>query len=134
VKVTKFDKRRDLIIVPGRVWGPHGPALPLRLVLDTGAAETIIVPEALDELGYSARAHGDQITSLRSAVGQEQGYMIRVERFTCLGHQEKNYAIHAHDLPEGWGIEGLIGLSFLRMLNYEVRSIEGRILVERADG
>ena len=132
MKVTTFDKRRDLIIVPGRVWGPHGPALPLRLVLDTGAAETIIVPEVLDELGYSPREHGDQITTMRSAVGREEGYMIRVARFACLGYHEKEYRIHAHDLPEGWGIEGLIGLTFLRMLNYEVRSVEGRIRVERA--
>lgn len=38
------------------------------------------------------------------------------------------------DLPEGWGIDGLIGLSFLRQFNYEIRSIEGRILVDRAVG
>ncbi|HUH05978.1 MAG TPA: hypothetical protein VML75_28505 [Kofleriaceae bacterium] len=62
MKVTRFDTARDLIIVPGRVWSPRGDAMAeLRLVLDTGAAETIIVPELLDELGYSAREHGDQI-------------------------------------------------------------------------
>jgi hypothetical protein len=69
---------------------------------------------------------------MRSAVGREEGYLIRVARFACLGHQEGDFRVHAHDLPEGWGIEGLIGLSFLRQLNYEVRSLEGRILVERA--
>ena len=69
---------------------------------------------------------------LRSAVGREQGYLIRVARFACLGHHSTEYRVHAHDLPEGWGIEGLIGLSFLRQFNYEVRSVEGRILVERA--
>jgi hypothetical protein len=40
--------------------------------------------------------------------------------------------VHAHDLPEGWAIHGLIGLSFLRQLNYEIRSTEGRLLVDRA--
>jgi predicted aspartyl protease len=100
-------------------------------VLDTGAVETIIIPEILDELGYSAR-QGDAITVMRSAVGREEGYMIRVSRFACLGHQASDFRVHAHDLPEGWGIDGLIGLSFLEKLNYEVRSVEGRILVERA--
>jgi hypothetical protein len=33
----------------------------LRLVVDTGAGPTIIVPELLDELGYSARQHGEQV-------------------------------------------------------------------------
>jgi hypothetical protein len=44
VKVTTFDPSRDLIIVPGRVWGLASEPIELRLVLDTGAAETIIVP------------------------------------------------------------------------------------------
>lgn len=132
MKVTRFDPTRDLIIVEGRVWGPQQrQRRPLRLVLDTGAAETIIVPEVLDELGYSPR-DGEAITVLRSAVGHEQGYMIRVTRFECLGHQSSNFLVHAHDLPEGWNIEGLIGLRFLRQFNYEIRSPEGRILVERA--
>ena len=86
VKVTRFDTSRDLIIVPGRLWSPTGEnVVDLRLVLDTGAAETIIT----------------------------------------------NFRIHAQDLPAGWGIDGLIGLSFLRLFNYEVRSQEGRINVER---
>jgi len=131
VKVTRFIPTRDLIFVGGRAWGPlHRRGRPLRLVLDTGATETIITPETLDELGYSPR-QGEEITVMRSAVGHEQGYMIRIERFDCLGHQSRNFRVHAQDLPEGWGIEGLIGLSFLRQFNYEVRSLEGRICVER---
>jgi predicted aspartyl protease len=133
VKATRFDRTRDLIFVSGRVWGAHGSPAPLRLVLDTGAAETIIVPEVLDELGYNPR-QGEAITMMRSAVGREEGYMIRVARFACLGHHAAAFLVHAHDLPEGWGIDGLIGLSFLRQLNYEIRSLEGRILVERAVG
>jgi predicted aspartyl protease len=134
VRTTRFDPHGELIIVPGRVWNPRsGSFRRLRLVLDTGAAETIVIPEILDEIGYSPR-DGEAITVIRSAVGREQGYLIRVARFACLGHQERDFRVHAHDLPEGWGIEGLIGLSFLRLLNYEIRSIEGRIRVERAAG
>ena len=131
MKITRFDPADDLIIVPGRIWGPHGEGPRLDLVLDTGAAETIVIPEVLDELGYSAR-QGDQITVLRSAVGREQGYLIRVARFACLGFELSDFQVHAHDLPEGWGIHGLIGLSFLRRFNYEIRSLEGRLLVDRA--
>ena len=57
---------------------------PLRLAVDTGAAETIIVPDVLDELGYNPR-QGEAITVMRSAVGYEQGYLIRIERFDSLG-------------------------------------------------
>jgi predicted aspartyl protease len=131
VKVTRFDRARDLIIVGGRVWGPHGPPTPLRLVVDTGAAETIIVPDVLDELGYSPR-QGEAITVLRSAVGREEGYLIRVARFACLGFHLKDFRVHAHDLPEGFAIDGLLGLSFLKQFDYQIRSRQGRILVERA--
>lgn len=131
MKVTSFDPAGDLIIVGGHVWSPDGRrGQALSLVLDTGAAESIVTPDVLDELGYSARL-GEQRTVMRSAVGHEEGYMIRVSRFACLGHREIDFRVHAHDLPEGWGIDGLIGLSFLRLLNYEIRSREGRILVER---
>ncbi|HEY0987679.1 MAG TPA: retropepsin-like aspartic protease [Kofleriaceae bacterium] len=131
MKVTRFDPAGELILVDGRLSSPRGEVQrQVRLVLDTGAAETIVVPEVLDELGYSPR-DGEQITVMRSAVGREQGYLTRVTRFTCLGHREDNYRVHVHDLPEGWGIEGLIGLTFLRRFNYEIRSAEGRIVVNR---
>jgi len=91
VKVTRFDRTRDLTIVRGRVWGPHGPPTPLRLAMDTAAAETIVVPEILDELGYSPR-QGEAITVLRSAVGREEGYLIRVVRFACLGFQMPDFS------------------------------------------
>lgn len=132
MKVARFSPKSDLIIVKGKLRGPLNPdGRLLRLAFDTGAAETILAPEVLDELGYNPR-QGEAITVMRSAVGREHGYMIRVERFECLGYQARNFRVNAQDLPDGWNIEGLVGLSFLRQFNYEVRSAEGRIRVERA--
>ncbi len=130
--VTTFDPEGDLIIVHARLWGAQGQERDLRLVVDTGAGPTIIAPELLDELGYSARQHGEQVASTRSIAGREQGYMLRVKQLECLGMVEQEFRVYAQDLPTGWDIDGLLGLSFLRHLNYEVRSNEGRILAERA--
>jgi predicted aspartyl protease len=132
VKVTRFDPTADLMIVPGRIWGPRGEGPRLNMVVDTGSAETVVIPEVLDELGYSART-ADRITVMRSAVGREEGYLIRVQRFASLGFQFSDFQIHAHDLPEGWGIHGLLGLTFLRHFNCEIRLREGRLLIDRAD-
>jgi hypothetical protein len=76
VKVTRFDTARDLIIVPGRVWNPNSnDALDLRLVLDTGAAETIVAPELLDELGYSAGTRRSDRRQHRHPVhGERDGH------------------------------------------------------------
>lgn len=128
VTVSRFDPASPLMLVRGYVWGPRGVAVPLQLVLDTGAAESTIAPEILDEMGYSPR-QGEAITTVRSAVGAEPGYLLRVTRFHALGYEFSNFRVHAHDLPEGCGIDGLLGLSFLRHFNYEIRSAEGRILV-----
>jgi len=131
--VTTFDPEGDLIIVHARLWGAQGQERELRLVVDTGAGPTIIAPELLDELGYSARQHGEQVASTRSIAGREQGYMLRVKQLECLGLVEQEFRVYAQDRPSGWDIDGLLGLSFLRLLNYEVRSLEGRILAERAE-
>jgi hypothetical protein len=66
---------------------------------------------------------------IRSALGSEQGYLIRVARLSALRFSVSDYRLHVHDLPEGYGIDGILGLSFLRQFNYEIRSAEGRILV-----
>jgi len=130
--VTTFDPEGDLIIVQARLLGTQDQERDLRLVVDTGAGPTIIAPDLLDELGYSAREHGEQVASTRSISGREHGYMLRVKQLECLGMVEQDFRVYAQDLPSGWDIDGLLGLSFLRHLNYEVRSLEGRILAERA--
>ncbi|HEX2570539.1 MAG TPA: retropepsin-like aspartic protease [Polyangia bacterium] len=129
MRTIRFRPNRDIIVVRGYVWGAH-QKIPLRLVFDTGASHTVITPEVLDKLGYSAR-HADARTVLRSAVAEEHGYLLRVRRFRALGFQFLDFPVHVHDLPEGFGIDGLLGLNFLHHFNYEVRSREGRILADR---
>lgn len=132
MKTTRFVPLGELIFVEGRVWDSRlAQNRKLQLALDTAAAETIITPEILDGLGYNPR-HGDSITVMRSAVGREEGYMMRVARFSCLGFAERDFRIHVHDLPDGWELDGLLGLSFLHRFDYQIRSLQGQIIVERA--
>jgi predicted aspartyl protease len=132
VTTTRFDATRDLIIVEARVW--HSlESVPVSLAVDTGSSETVLAPYVVDDLGYSPR-DGEQITRVRSAVGDEQGYTLRVTQFNALGFTLPDFRVHVFDLAAGYGIDGLIGLSFLRRFNYEIRSIEGQIRIERAVG
>lgn len=127
---TFFDATRELIIVEARVWRSL-ESVPVSLAIDTGSSETVLAPYVVDDLGYSPR-DGEQITRVRSAIGDEQGYTLRVTQFAALGFTLPDFRVHIFDLAAGYGIDGLIGLSFLRRFNYEVRSIEGEIRVERA--
>lgn len=99
MKVTRFDPSADLIVVTARVWGPRGDKL-VSLALDTAATQTHLIPDILDDLGYSPR-QGEQITVVRSAIGDESGYMTRVSRFHALGFDRLDFRVHAHDLPDG---------------------------------
>jgi len=132
VKVRRFDPNADLIIVRARVFGRHGDRR-LNLALDTAASHTHVLPDIIDELGYSP-VEGEKITSVTSAIGKETGYMLRVRRFEALGFGFDDFSIHVHDLPTGIGLDGLLGLSFLKQFNYEIRSAEGRIVVDRIAG
>jgi len=57
-------------------------------------------------------------------VGKEQGYLLRITRFWALGFAVNDFCVHVFDLPDGFGIDGLIGLSFLRRFNVELRFAE----------
>jgi hypothetical protein len=95
MKVTRFNRKRDLVIVRAWLWSPRRDRQ-------------------------------------RSAIGKEQGWTLRVSRFSTLGFEVPNYRIHVFDLATGDDIDGLIGLSFLKQCNCEFRFTEGRIWVERA--
>lgn len=127
-RTTTFDPTKNLILVEGEVWG-RGGSFTLRLALDTGASETLITPAIVDELGYSPR-EAVAMTGVYSAVGKEQGYILRVDRFAALGFAKEAFRVHIFDLPDRYPIDGLVGLSFLSAFNYEIRSADGQIVVE----
>jgi len=130
MQITKFDLERDLIIVPARIWGRSGSRM-LSLVLDTGSASTVIAPQVVKDIGYDPR---DRIalTTVRSALGKEHGYTLKIARFAALGFVFTDFEVNVFDLATGYDIDGLVGLSFLRNFDYEVRSIVGKISVRPA--
>jgi predicted aspartyl protease len=130
VKSTQFDPSRDLIIVESRIWGPGGYRQ-LTLAIDTAATATVVSPDVIEDIGYSPR-DGIAITTVRSAIGKEQGYTLKVAQFAALGFAFQEFEVNVFDLAAGYDINGLIGLSFLRNFDYEIRSIAGKITLRPA--
>lgn len=122
-----FDTDGDLIVVEAAIAGPGGTDL-ARLILDTGAALTTVVPALARSVGYSA---ADRIARsiVRTAAAAEHGYILRVERVIALGVELPGVHVNVAEL--GRGIDGLLGMSFLSELNLELRPAEQRILAER---
>jgi len=119
-------RRRDLLFARARVVGPAGSVV-THLLLDTGALVTTLTPEVIQRLGYTRR-DGYQAASIRTAVGVEHGYSLRVAKFDALGIWTPNFALQV--FPLGHDIDGLIGMNFLRHFNFEVRPEELVILTE----
>lgn len=121
MKVTRFHAGNTLLLITGMVHGARSSRL-ITFLLDTGCQETVVSASLLDSLGYNPR-QGEAIASMRSAVAVEQGYLIRIAKITALGHSFANFRVHAQDLPDGYGIDGLLGLSFLQ--HFDLRDSVG---------
>lgn len=128
--LTAFDPTDKLIIIYVQVIGPLGD-IECRFALDSAATTTLIVPSVLDAMGYSPLT-GETISSVTSAIGIEPGYLRRVSKFRALGFEHADFQVNASDLHDDAGIDGLLGLNFLRNYNYEVRSKDGVIRMEPA--
>jgi len=124
---SSFARERELIIVDAKISGPAATT-EARLVLDTGAAATTLVPELIQRIGYTQR-DSFRKAKVHTAVSEEQGYWIRVAEFTVLGVTTPGFALAVFPLGHQ-DIDGLVGMNFLRHFNFEVRPVERRILVE----
>lgn len=122
-----FLRKRELIIVEAEITGPHG-STNRRLVFDTGAEATTLAPEVIEEIRYSP-LDGHKLSKVHSAIGEEEGYWLHVAEFFALGVSTPNFALQVFDLGHE-GVDGLLGMNFLRHFNFEVRPVERRIVVE----
>jgi predicted aspartyl protease len=121
-----FETAGDLIVVEVAIAGPRNEDT-ARLILDTGAALTTVIPAIAESIGYSA---ADRIARsiVRSAAAEERGYILRVERVAALGIELPGVLVNVAEL--GHGIDGLLGMNFLNEINLELRPAERRIVAE----
>jgi clan AA aspartic protease (TIGR02281 family) len=125
---TPFVTNGDLIIVEVLVTGPRG-TVPGLFVLDTGAAVTTMTHELANSIGYGP-GDGFRRTKVHTAIGAEEGYALRLAEFTVLGFTLTSFPVNVFDLGHD-DIDGLLGMNFLSDYNYEIRSSERRILIEK---
>jgi len=108
----RFRRDADLIVVPTLVWGPAGHTS-ARLVLDTGAAASTLGWGVLVSVGYAPEAATEQV-HLATASAVEFVPRIRVQKLQALGRERRDLPIVCHNLPPSAGVDGVLGLDFLR--------------------
>ena len=107
-----FEPSRGPVVVEARLSGPSGQA-DLRLILDTGATTSLIRTTILLAVGCDPDTSPDRIT-MAMGNGVEVVPRITLDRLSALGRHRLAFPVLAHTLPPAAGIDGLLGLDFLR--------------------
>jgi hypothetical protein len=107
-----FNPKMGPILVEAEATGPTG-STNLKLVLDTGATTSLIRLACLARLGFDPnQPDGHLHMTTGSSVGIVPVFALT--RFSALGQNQFNFAVIGHPLPSSAGVDGLLGLDFLR--------------------
>ncbi len=120
-----FDPEQNLIFLPVKVFGPKGSRI-ARLALDTGATTTLISADIIDALGYSPAA-GEMVRLIMGGSIQYAS-QVTVQMLEAANHRVENLTVICHNLPEESGLDGLLGLNFLRNFDTEINYSSGNLI------
>lgn len=120
-----FDPTQGPILVSAEITGPLGRAN-LRLLLDTGATRTLINSKSLAEVGLSPSA-SSRLVSVVMGNGVESFPLQVASRLKALDRNRLAFPVLSHSLPAETGVDGLLGLDFLRDQILTVDFPAGRI-------
>lgn len=95
-----------------KINGPSG-LREIDMVLDTGAVYTIIAWDVAKDIGYDP-AISEHRMPIVTANGIIEAPLITVQRIQIADLGAEGVNVICHDIPEITGIEGLLGLSFLK--------------------
>lgn len=122
-----FNANEGLIVVRAELFGPTGQIV-LRLALDSGATATMISVAPLAAVGYDPSLAPDRV-QVSTASGVEFVPRVRVTLLKALGQERSSFDILSHTLPPSAGIDGLLGLDFLRGMHLQIDFRQGRIML-----
>ena len=121
-----FDAQQGLVIVRAELFGPSGSAI-LRLALDSGATRTVINVGLLVAVGYDPALVPNRV-QVTTGSGVEFAPQVTIERIVAIGQQQTGFPVLAHTLPPSAGVDGLLGLDFLRgrrlTIDFQIGQIE----------
>jgi len=129
----KFDPSGNIILVNIEIANfDESKTILLPSALDTGATFTVIPWDIAVDLGYEP-ASSKRRQRIFTGSGVEFCPIITVKRMAALGMTVQDIDVLCHDLPEGSSVDGLLGLNFLRMFDFEIKYSEGMIRLTRIE-
>lgn len=124
----KFNSNEKLIFLDIGVTSSDGSwIIYLPVVLDTGATTTILPADILADLGYDPGCPRLSRTRIITGSGIEYAPSIIVKSLIVGGEKVDNVEVLCHDLPTEAGIDGLLGLNFLKNFDFTIEYSLGRL-------
>lgn len=114
-----FDPNEDLIYLTATIVGPKAMHN-VRFALDNGAAITIVHSNDLTAIGYDLDSI-DPRASIVTATKPESEKALVVEKIQEIDQVIENFDVICHDLPPESGVDGVLGLNFLRHFDTDIR-------------
>lgn len=115
----------NVLVIAAKVNGTRDA----RLILDTGASLTILSRSIAIELGLFSDPKTTTVT-LTTAGGQVPAELVHVDSIRVAEAEVRNSLAAIYDLPDApTGVEGLLGLSFLRQFEVTLDAAKGVVLL-----
>lgn len=104
---------RNLLVLHAAIGGSWQPRV-IRMLLDTGAAYTMLPPEILEAVGCDLD-HPAREVNILTVQGTVTAPVVVVPWLHCLGRRVSQWPVVAHSLPPGLReyAVGLLGMDFL---------------------
>jgi clan AA aspartic protease (TIGR02281 family) len=104
---------------------------PTKLILDTGASQTVLSSRVAFELGLLSLPPVSLVT-MQTAGGPVQAEIVRVPSVEIGGADLRDTLAAVHDVPDmPAGIEGLLGQSLLHHFEVTVNAAKGEVRLRR---
>jgi predicted aspartyl protease len=127
-----YDPSLSSIVVDVLLEAADGTSsLVIPVVLDTGASLTIVATDIMARLGYDPADPTLDRQRIVTGSGIEYAPRTTVRSATAIGQKVTNLDVLCHDLPAESGVDGLLGLSFLKHFKLTIRFRKGIIDLNR---
>lgn len=134
MSILDFDKSGKLIVLDiGIISADSSWLFYVPVILDTGATTTILSTDILASLGYDPGNPNLRRTRIITGSGVEYSPCINIKGIIAGGEWVSDIKVLCHDLPSEAGIDGLLGLNFVKSFDLTISYSSGKLHFKRIE-